>query len=60
MLRPVLIASAAALCGCQQTPVPPAADAADILHAVEHAQSQVDRGDREDAGKAGAELGVGR
>ena len=27
MLRPVLIASAAALCGCQQTPVPPAADA---------------------------------
>ena len=59
MLRPVLIASAAALCSCQQTPSPPAADAADILHAVEHAQSQVDRG-RTDAGKSGAELGVGR
>ena len=59
MLRPVLIASAAALWGCQQAPQPPAADAADILSAVEHAQGQVDRGRRATA-NPGAEVGVGR
>lgn len=40
MLRPTVIVVAAALGGCQQAPAQPAATAANIVHAVEHAQSQ--------------------
>jgi hypothetical protein len=40
MLRPTVIAVAAALSGCQQAPAQPAANAANIVHAVEHAQAQ--------------------